>query len=97
MDHLKGGSGWFVPPWSAGCSGGSAAPELSGSCPSEGADPGEAQPGVSFIVAPSRCPSAVAAAGWQPSCHGVPGMGPAPVWGGHLQLSACYGADWADG
>ena len=32
------------------------------SCPSDGADPGEAQPGVSFIVAPSRCASAVAAA-----------------------------------
>ena len=34
-----------------------------GLCPSDGADPGEAQPGVSFIVAPSRCPSAGAAAG----------------------------------
>ena len=62
--------------WSAGCVGGAAGRRLrgarrSGSCPSEGADPGEAQPGVSFIVAPSRCPSAVAAAGWQPSCHAV--------------------------
>lgn len=59
-----------------GRSAGSAGPEAVGSCPfcpSEGADPGDAQPGVSFIVAPSRCPSAVAAAGWQPSCHGVAG------------------------
>ena len=39
------------------------------SWPSEGADPGEAQPGESFIVAPSQSRPLIGAAGCQPSCH----------------------------
>lgn len=43
---------------------------------SEGADPGEAQPGVSFILAPSRSCPLIGAAGWQPSCHALVRYGP---------------------
>src|SRR5690606_1302963 len=80
-----------------GCAGCPAGREADGAGPSDGVDPGEAQPGVSFIIAPSRCPSAGAAAVWQPSCHGVVVPGPGEVGPAHLQLSAPQGADWRHG